>query len=435
MDLNRLDMRSTMKIRSVPLFVAILAAALVVTPVLAQQEQELGSSLNSLLDYARQGNPEYAAMRAEEDASSQRIESAGALPDPRFRAELRDITKQGDQSAMLLPGQVGSTRYLLMQEFPWYGKRDLRRNIAEQDVEAARARRMGAWADISSKIKTAYARLYLLHRSERINQDISALTSLLEGVAQARYAGGLAAQQDVVRAQLELSTLRNELITLQAERRQQQARLNGLLARPSGARLAEPQVLRPLPPEGQLDVASIENRALARNPQIATEESRIKAAQMGRDLVLKNRYPDVTLGVSPIQYQGTVKEWELMVEFNIPLQQSSRRAQERESEAMLQLAQARKETAARQVLTDLSENVEALQAARRTEDLITTQLLPQSELTYQSALAGYETGKVDFATLLEAQRQIRQARQTQLASQVEAQVRLAEIERIIGEDL
>jgi len=259
--------------------------------------------------------------------------------------------------------------------------------------------------------------------------------SRLEGVAQARYAGGLAAQQDVVRAQLELSALRNELITLQAERRQQQARLNGLLARPSGAQLAEPQILRPLPAEEQLDVAAIENRALARNPQIANEESRVKAAQMSRDLVLKNRYPDVTLGVSPIQYQGTVKEWELMVEFNIPLQQSSRRAQERESEAMLQLAQARKETAARQVLTDLSENVEALGAARRTENLVSTQLLPQSELTYQAALVGYENGKVDFATLLEAQRQIRQAKQTQLESQVEAQVRLAEIERIIGEDL
>lgn len=424
-----------MTVRPRTLLLAFVAGILAGAPAFAQQDQELGSSLNGLLDYARQGNPEYAAMRAEEDATSQRTESAGALPDPRFRAELRDITKQGAQSAMFLPGQVGSTRYLLMQEFPWYGKRDLRRSIAEQDVEAVRGRRLGTWAEISGKIKTAYARLYLLYRSERINQEIAALMGRLEGVAQARYAGGLAAQQDVVRAQLELSALRNELITLQAERRQQQARLNGLLARPSGARLAEPQVLRPLPAEQQLDVAVLEDRALARNPQIATEESRIKVAQMNRDLVLKNRYPDVTLGVSPIQYQGSVKEWELMVEFNIPLQQSSRRAQERESEAMLQLAQARKESAARQILTDLSENVAALESARRTEDLVSTQLLPQSELTYQSALAGYETGKVDFSTLLEAQRQIRQAKQTQLESQVEAQVRLADIERIIGEDL
>jgi outer membrane protein TolC len=257
----------------------------------------------------------------------------------------------------------------------------------------------------------------------------------LERVTQARYAGGLAAQQDVIRAQLEQSALRNELIALEAERRQLQVRLNGLLARPAGASLAEPVALRPVPSHEQLNLTGLEERAMTRNPQLSAEESRIRSAQLSRDLVLKNRYPDITLGVSPIQYQGTVKEWELMIEMNIPLQQSSRRAQERESEAMLQAAQARKESAARQLLSELSENVDAIDAARRTESLVATQLLPQSEFTYQAALVGYENGKVDFATLLDAQRQIRKARQSQLESQVEAQFRLAEIERIIGEDL
>ena len=416
------------------LLCASIAWLLLIFPAVAQ-ESDLGASLSGLLDYARKGNPEYTAMRAELDASTQRVESAGALPDPRFRAELRDVTRQGDQSPLLLPGQVGSTRYLLMQEFPWYGKRDLKRNIAEQDVEAARWRSQGTWIEISSRIKVAYARLYLLYRSERIAREIIDLMTRLESVTQARYAGGLAAQQDVIRAQLEQSALRNELIALEAERRQLQARLNGLLARPAGASLAEPVALRPVPPYEQLNLTGLEERAITRNPQLSSEESRIRSAQLSRDLVLKNRYPDITLGVSPIQYQGTVKEWELMIEMNIPLQQSSRRAQERESEAMLQAAQARKESAVRQLLAELAENVDAIEAARQTEDLVTTQLMPQSEFTYKAALVGYENGKVDFATLLDAQRQIRKARLSQLESQVEAQFRLAEIERIIGEDL
>ena len=319
------------------LLCASIAWLLLIFPAVAQ-ESDLGASLSGLLDYARKGNPEYTAMRAELDASTQRVESAGALPDPRFRAELRDVTRQGDQSPLLLPGQVGSTRYLLMQEFPWYGKRDLKRNIAEQDVEAARWRSQGTWIEISSRIKVAYARLYLLYRSERIAREIIDLMTRLESVTQARYAGGLAAQQDVIRAQLEQSALRNELIALEAERRQLQARLNGLLARPAGASLAEPVALRPVPPYEQLNLTGLEERAITRNPQLSSEESRIRSAQLSRDLVLKNRYPDITLGVSPIQYQGTVKEWELMIEMNIPLQQSSRRAQERESEAMLQAA-------------------------------------------------------------------------------------------------
>lgn len=420
---------------SLRFFLCVIASLPFLVSPAAAQETNLGATLNGLLDYAHKGNPEYAAMRAEVDATTQRIESAGALPDPRFRAELRDVTRQGEQSPMLLPGQVGSTRYLLMQEFPWSGKRDLKRNIAEQDVEAARGRSQGTWIEISSRIKATYARLYLLYRSEKITREIIDLMARLEGVAQARYAGGLAAQQDVIRAQLEQSALHNELIAVEVERRQLTARLNGLLARPAGAPLAMPVALRPMPSPAQLNLSGLEERALARNPQLSTEESRIRAAQLSRDLVLKNRYPDITLGVSPIQYQGSVKEWELMIEMNIPLQQSSRRAQERESEAMLQAAQARKASATWQLLSDLSEKVDAIDAARRTENLVVTQLLPQSEFTYQAALVGYENGKVDFATLLDAQRQIRKARQSQLDSQVEAQLRLAEIERIIGEDI
>jgi outer membrane protein TolC len=184
-----------------------------------------------------------------------------------------------------------------------------------------------------------------------------------------------------------------------------------------------------------LDFIALEDRVRARNPQLFAEEARIRAAEKSRDLAYKNRYPDFTIGVSPIQYRNSVKEWELMVELNIPLQQSSRRAQERESEAMLSAARARKESAANQVLAELSENLSGLDAARRTETLTATSLLPQAELTFQAALAGYETGKVDFATLLDAQRQIRQAKQNHIKAQAEAQVRLAEIERLMGEDL
>ena len=102
---------------------------------------------------------------------------------------------------------------------------------------------------------------------------------------------------------------------------------------------------------------------------------------------------------------------------------------------MLNAARARKEATANQVVSDLSESLAGIEAARQTENLLSNSLLPQAELTFQAALAGYETGKVDFATLLDAQRQIRQARQNRIKAQAEAQMRLAEIERLLGEDL
>ena len=164
-------------------------------------------------------------------------------------------------------------------------------------------------------------------------------------------------------------------------------------------------------------------------------ESEIRAAEKGRELAYKGRYPDFTVGLSPIQYGSALREWELMVEVNIPLQQDPRRAQERESEAMLTAARSRRESTANQVLADLYENAAGLEAARRTLALNTDSLLPQSQLTFQSALAGYESGKVDFATVLEAQKQVRQARLNQVKAGLEAQVRLADIERIVGEEL
>ena len=50
-------------------------------------------------------------------------------------------------------------------------------------------------------------------------------------------------------------------------------------------------------------------------------------------------------------------------------------------------------------------------------------------------LSAYQAGRVDFGTLLDAQRQIRRTRLDLLKVQLEQQMRLAEIERIVGEDL
>ena len=44
-----------------------------------------GATLESLLTYARDRNPEIAAMRFEADAAGERVVPAGALPDPKFR--------------------------------------------------------------------------------------------------------------------------------------------------------------------------------------------------------------------------------------------------------------------------------------------------------------------------------------------------------------
>jgi outer membrane protein TolC len=416
------------------LSLGVVVVSLALSSMVHAQEAKLGSSVEGLLQAAKDRNPEIASMRFDADAAAERVAPAGALPDPRFRTELRDITRMGEQNPTLLPGRVGSTRYVLMQDFPWMGKRGLKREVAESQAQAARSRAAGAWVELAGKIKTTYAELYYLDQNERLSREILDLMARLEKVAQVRYAGGLAAQQDVIRAQVEQSTMRNELIALDAERRQLQSRLNALVGRPTSETLAAPEQIRALPSPEQVNFGALESRARMNNPLLRTEESQIRAAEKNRELTYKNRYPDFNVGISPIQYRGSIKEWELMVEMNIPLQQDSRRAQERESEAMLAAARSRQEVVTNQVLADLYANVAGFDSARRSLALTTESLLPQSELTFRSALAGYQTGKVDFATLLDAQRQIRQSKLNQIKAGVEAQKRLAEIERIVGEE-
>ncbi|MFA7282560.1 MAG: TolC family protein, partial [Sterolibacterium sp.] len=390
----------------------------------------------SLLTYAKERNPEYAAMRFEAEAARERIYPAGALPDPVLRTELQNITNSGsDASPNLLPGRVGSTKYTLIQPVPFWGKRDLKREAAEADADAVRGKASVTWTEQAARIKIAYAQYFAVARLIRLNQEVIGLIDRIESITQARYAGGLVPQQDAIRVQVERTAMRNELIQMETEHHHNLSRLNALLARPVQSPLADPERLRPIPSAAKLDFVTLEDRLRSKNPQLFTDEARIRAAEKNRDLTYRNRYPDFSLGISPIQMGNRVNEWELMVEFNIPLQQESRRSQEREAEKMTDAARARKEATANQLLGDLSENLAAIDAARRMEMLAQTSLLPQSELTFQAALAGYETGKVDFATLLDAQRQIRKAKQDILKAQAEQQARLADIERLIGEDL
>lgn len=401
----------------------------------ARADEVLGGDLDGLLRYAREHNPEFAAMRYEADAAAQRTQSAAALPDPVLRTELMDITRQSTSNPSLLPAKVGSTQYTLMQSLPWFGKRDLQHGVAEAQLVQADSQAAATWAELSSKIKSGYAMYYYLSNSQRITHATLDLMASLEQVAQARYSNGLGAQQDVIRAQLEQSSLHGELLDLEKEQHHVQTRLNAAIARPAMMPLAKPVQLRPLPTAALLAYSTLEEKLRAHNPQLRMADARKDEAEKNRDMIFKNRYPDITVGVAPTQTGNRISEWQLMVEMSIPLQQGARRAQERGAAAMLAASAARKEAMLNQMLADLSESSVSLETAQRTASLISTRLLPQTELTYQSALSAYETGKVDFATVLDAQRQILQAMQQQLKAQLEAQQSLAEIERLLGEDL
>jgi len=392
--------------------------------------------LPALLALARAQSPEVAAMRLEADAAAQRVQPAGALPDPVLRVELMDVNNYGsERSPNLLPWKVGETKYTLMQTLPGWGKRELRREQADAQAREAEARAAASWAELAMRVKSSYAELARAAGSATLTRELLALGARLEQAAQLRYAQGLAGQQDALRAQLEQTAMRGELLMQEAEQRQLLARLNGLLARPAATPLADPPTLPPLPVLSTADAAGLAERARLNNPLLRAEQARLAAARKGQELVDRNRYPDLNVGISPSQMGSRITTWGLMLELNLPLQQGARRSQEREAAAMAEAARARSEALTNQLLGELAGRLAALEAARQSEQLIAKQMLPQAELALQSALAGYESGKAEFAMLLEAQGQIRRSRLALLKTQVEARMALAEIERLLGEEL
>lgn len=399
-------------------------------------EQPAGDTVESLLALARERNPEIAAMGYEADAATARVEPAGSLPDPILRTELQDITNQGtDATPSVLPSRVGSTKYTLIQPIPFWGKRDLQRDAADAEAREARARADATWLDLAARIKEAYARYFEASQAEKLTQEMLSLTDTLEKLAQSRYASGLVPQQDVIRAQVEQTGFRGDLLEVESMRHHAETEINIILRRPAMQHLSEPRQLRPVPDPDKLDYPVLEQRLNARNPQLAIDAAGVEAASKNSELTYRNRYPDFSVGVSPIQTGMRVNEWELMIEFTIPLHQENRRSREREAQAMLAAAEARRDAAQNQVRTSLSENLYELETARSQEALLRVNLLPQAELNYQSAVAGYENGKVDFATVVDALKQIRKARLDQLKAQTQMQVKLAEVEKLLGEDL
>ncbi|WP_291984728.1 TolC family protein [Candidatus Accumulibacter sp. ACC007] len=415
----------------------LLALVLANAPAYAQGPlaPPLGASLSGLLSYAREHNPELGVRKFEAQAARERVEPAAALPDPRFELELMDFTNtmNPDRSPSLLPGQVGNTRYRVVQPLPFWGKRELRGEVAEALAEQVETMQEGTALEVENRIKTAYARQFQASGQIRILRETLSLLDAIEQLVLTRYGVGLVPQQDALRAQSELTSVKIDLVEAERRRRDNAAKLNALLARDGDAPLAEP-VRLPSAPD-RISYKSLLEQIRTRSPEVARERFGVVAAEKGRELTWLNRYPDFAVGLTNNRPYNASDNWEVMVGVTIPLQQSSRRAQEREAERRLEAAQTRVVAAETRLAGRLGEALAAFEASRDKARLLKDTLLPQASATFEAAQSGYESGRVNFNTLIDAERQILRARLALLDADVETAVRLAELEFLVGAPL
>lgn len=392
----------------------------------------LGSSPQALIEYARHSNPGFAAARAEASAAQERVTPAGALPDPTFEVELMDATNtMSGRSASLLPGQVGETRYRITQPLPGWGKRELAVKAAEAQATQADAMRDTSWAELAAKIETLWLRYYAADRELVLNREGLTLLKSLEELSLARYELGLLPQQAVLRMQREITAQRLALVEVEQRRKGLAAGLNGLLGRAHDAPLATPADPAPLPE--QLEAGALFESAASANPEVNAATYGIDVARAERERTYQERLPDFAVGVRNNRPDEGKSSWDVMFEVMIPLQQSSRRAKEREAEYMLMAAEARREDAKARASGELGIAWSMYAQGRETLRLLEHTLLPQAQATRDASQAALSSGKVDFDSVIEAERQLIDIRTQRLKAELDTRLALTEIKKLTGD--
>lgn len=395
-----------------------------------------GGSVDELLTMARALNPTLAAAALDAQAAQVRIGTTGRYSDPMFRTEFEDITGKGTSYA---PDTLGRVKYTLEQTIPLWGKLDLQRKVAVAEAGEAAEQRRVVENELAGRVKIVFANTYATLEAIRINEELLGTVAAIAQVAQSRYAQGQGTQQDAVTAEVERGRLQADLARLDGERQNWNAQMNALLNRPVTAALAPPQALRPVPSLESIALDQLIERTQRANPQLGMEATRIIADQRSADLVRRNWYPDLTLGVSVFDADSGNDRgfggYEAMVSFAIPLQWDLRRAQEGEAQTRLAASRARRDATTLDLQSQIEAGYWALVSAQRGERILRDVNIPQTKVVLQSTLAGYQFGRVDLPTVLLAEQAVLRVALDRVNLLIEQQVRLAEIERAVGEDL
>lgn len=420
------------------LIIAIVLVLVSMQPYAAEQSlavtRDASADLGELLTEALRSNPEILAARKAAEAAQARIIQARSLDDPEVNVESWMIPL--NQPTNL--NRANTHMVNLRQRLPFPGKLRLKGEVATQEQAMAAARYRAKEREIIADVKKGYADLFMADRDLEITQEQLDLLQRILKTAEVRYAVGKVAQQDVIKAQVEQSDLLNRLIIAEQTRQSAEAKLNTLVNRPAEypiGRTIEREL--PLMPFQQADLYTL---TLDASPQLQEAVSGIAQAERFHELAIRNqRYPDLMLGLGywyapQADFQHT---YSAMLTFTIPFFWTKPKHDKEVEEASAQIARAEASYRAVKNLAflDVRDNLVKSDAARKSVTLYRTGLLPQAELSLKAAESAYQTGRLEFTGLLEAERALREVRLGYYRTLVALEQSLADLERAVGRDI
>lgn len=378
-------------------------------------------------------NPRIGAAGALARAAEARIAPARRPPDPQVQFGLMNRSLPG----FGLADPLGMNQVQLMQMVPFPGKLRLAGQVASDKAEAERARAADVSWDVRARAAMAFYQLYQMDHSLQVAEETLRILRDLATTARTMYGVGEGRQADVLRAQVEIARMTEDITRMRTERVSAAARLNALLILDPSAQVGspvQPQFPDTLPPLDGLIAEAERNR-----PMVNAAEAQVRAADAGVRLARREIWPDLQVGVQygqrPMNGE-TDRMVSLILGVNLPIFAASRQfAMRREAAAMQQMAEADLAAMRTDTRGRVAELYASAERARRLSELYQGTILPQAHSTVAAALASYRVGDVDFLTLLDDQMTVNRYRQDLYALQAQRGQALAELEMLLSRPL
>lgn len=393
------------------------------------------TTISDYLQYAALNNAGLRASFEQWKAAIEQVPQAKSLPDPKFTYGyfIREVeTRVGPQRQ----------KFGIMQVFPWFGKIEARTDAAAAAAKVAMSRYEAEKLKLFWQVKDAfYEYLYLASAVEIARQNFE-LLKYFEEVARTRYMAAAGSHPDVIRAQVELAKLEDVLKSLEELREPTVARLNAVLNRRS-------LKLLPWPKKEEFKQVQVERQeviALLRqlNPELAAIDFEVIAAKSRVELAKKKFYPDIGVGVDWIETGGAISPGVgdsgrdpvvLMFSMNLPIWRGSYKAAERQARSDVRKTRHKRNEVENTIVARAEQVLYDFEDSHRKIKLYGDSLMPKAEELLQASETAYQSGTIDFLSLIDAQRTLLKFQLQYERAVTDNEQKLAELEMLVGTEL
>jgi outer membrane protein, heavy metal efflux system len=337
---------------------------------------------------------------------------------------------------LLAPWNMNQTQHMFMfsQTVPAAGKRELRYEAANLNVDMVEAQLEATKLDVTARVRGAFYELLRNQDELRLHDEQIELARQAVAAARIKYTVGRVPQQDVLKAQIAVTKLADHLAMFLQDGDLARVRLNTLMGRDPSSPLevtgdyATPSVL---PSITQLKQVAFDHRPELKAIEAATRqlETKVRLAQ-------KNYKPDLSIGAGyMLMPSGSMNRNGYMAElsFNLPwLNRSKHDAEITEAQSEVNVQRA--ELAAQQavVFQEIQEALVRANTAARLVEIYRDTLRPQAQATLRAASAAYQTDQTDFLNLIDSQNTALDVEYSYFRTLAEFDSRVVDIERAIG---